>query len=124
VLFGTDSFWQGVDVPGESLSCVVIDKIPFANPRDPIEDAFEELLGRDMFQKRMVPNATIQLKQGFGRAIRRADDRAVIVMLDRRTKDKGYGRAMIRSCGKYEVFSDIDRDIPQFLDSGLEDIPF
>ena len=96
VLLGTESFWAGVDVPGPSLSCVVIDRIPFPTPEDPVLDALSEHNDRWFFDY-SVPRAQIQLKQGFGRLIRSVTDRGVIVMLDRRLIDKSYGREFIRA---------------------------
>lgn len=97
VLLGTESFWAGVDVPGRSLSCVVIDKFPFPPPNDPIMDAFQEQLGRECFRKHSIPRAVIQFKQGFGRLVRRDDDHGLVVFLDKRLKTKNYGRSFLRS---------------------------
>ncbi len=96
VLLGTRSFWAGVDVPGDACSCVVIDRIPFDAPNDPIVDA---LSARDprAFENYCVPRATIELRQGFGRLIRTTSDRGVVVLLDRRLVDKGYGRRMLKA---------------------------
>jgi len=84
VLLGTKSFWAGVDVPGEALSLVVIDRIPFDTPDDPILDALTAKMGRRTFQEYSIPRASIDLKQGAGRLIRSVSDRGVVVILDRR----------------------------------------
>ena len=96
VLLGTDSFWAGIDVPGEALSCVVIDRLPFPCPDDPVLDAIS---GRDRhwFRHYSLPRAVIAFKQGFGRLIRRTSDRGVVVVLDRRLVSKPYGRVFTAS---------------------------
>jgi ATP-dependent DNA helicase DinG len=100
VLVATMSFWEGVDVPGEALRLVVIDKLPFAVPTDPVvaarAKAIEEA-GRSPFFDYFVPNAAITLKQGFGRLIRTQKDRGIVALLDRRARTKGYGRALLDS---------------------------
>lgn len=95
VLLGTESFWAGVDVPGPSLSCVIIDKIPFPTPEDPILDAIPEE-DRPFFTF-SIPRAMIQLKQGVGRLIRSVSDRGVVVLLDRRIVEKSYGSGFLKS---------------------------
>jgi ATP-dependent DNA helicase DinG len=96
VLLGTESFWAGVDVPGESLSCVIIDRLPFPPPDDPVLDAVSER-DPDWFQDFSLPRAIIAFKQGFGRLIRSQLDRGVVVVLDERLVTKRYGRKFIRS---------------------------
>ncbi|MFC1595886.1 helicase C-terminal domain-containing protein [Candidatus Margulisiibacteriota bacterium] len=100
VLFGTDSFWEGVDVPGISLSCVVIVKIPFFVPTDPLviarTQAIEEK-GGNGFYKYSIPHAVMRFKQGFGRLIRRKTDRGVVVILDKRLLSKNYGSLFLKS---------------------------
>ncbi|HEY1549706.1 MAG TPA: helicase C-terminal domain-containing protein, partial [Kofleriaceae bacterium] len=96
VLFGTASFWEGVDVPGDALSLVVIDKLPFAPHTDPLVAARMRQraeLGEDPFQTVQLPAAALALKQGFGRLIRRRDDRGIVAVLDHRIVTKTYGRA-------------------------------
>jgi ATP-dependent DNA helicase DinG len=99
-LFGTDSFWEGVDVKGEALECVVITRLPFRVPSEPVQVArVEELRGRggDPFSAFTVPQAVLKFKQGFGRLIRSATDRGAVVVLDRRIITKRYGQAFLRS---------------------------
>ena len=99
-LFGTDSFWEGVDVKGEALECVVITRLPFRVPSEPLQVArMEELEARGVnpFGAFTVPQAVLKFKQGFGRLIRSATDRGVVVVLDRRIVTKPYGRAFLRS---------------------------
>ncbi len=99
-LFGTDSFWEGVDVKGEALECVVITRLPFRVPSEPLQVArMEELEERGVnpFGAFTVPQAVLKFKQGFGRLIRSATDRGVVVVLDRRIVTKPYGRAFLRS---------------------------
>ncbi len=98
VLFATRSFWEGVDVVGSALSLVAIDKMPFSAPDDPVIQARVERLkaeGKDWFNELMLPQATLQLKQGFGRLIRSSTDRGVVAILDSRIIRKGYGRQVV-----------------------------
>ena len=98
VLFGTSSFWEGVDVPGDALSLVVIDKLPFAPHTDPLVAARMQSCaeaGGDPFAAIQLPAAAIALKQGFGRLIRRRDDRGIVAILDGRIVSRGYGRTFL-----------------------------
>lgn len=100
VLFGTDSFWEGVDVPGDALRCVIIAKLPFKVPSDPIEAAHREALiaqGRDPFMEKNVPEAVVKFKQGFGRLMRTKTDRGCILCLDKRLVTKTYGKIFLNS---------------------------
>jgi ATP-dependent DNA helicase DinG len=100
VLLATGGFWEGVDVPGDALSQVIIDKLPFAPPTDPLVRARIALCtaaGNDPFFDYQVPQAAIALRQGFGRLIRRRDDRGIVSVLDRRILGKTYGRAFVAS---------------------------
>lgn len=98
VLFATQSFWEGVDVPGEALSLVIIDRLPFAPPGDPVVAARLRALeqeGRDGFSELSVPAAALTLRQGFGRLVRTRADRGLVAVLDRRLVSRGYGRAFL-----------------------------
>ncbi|MBV9240934.1 MAG: ATP-dependent DNA helicase [Acidobacteria bacterium] len=110
ILFATSSFWQGVDVRGEQLSCVIIDKLPFAVPTDPIVQArakfIDENGGRSFFDY-SVPQAVISLKQGIGRLIRSRTDRGVIAILDPRLRTKSYGRDFLASLPRMRITSDL-----------------
>jgi ATP-dependent DNA helicase DinG len=104
VLFATSSFWQGVDVQGEQLSCVIIDRLPFAVPSDPVVAARVKAIdadGGNAFFQYQVPAAVITLKQGFGRLIRSLHDRGLLVLLDNRILKKQYGRVFIESLPNY-----------------------
>ena len=96
VLLGTKSFWEGVDVPGESLSIVIITKLPFDVPTDPLIAARSEMY-EDSFQEYYLPEAILKFRQGFGRLIRTASDRGVVAILDRRVLTKQYGRLFLES---------------------------
>ncbi len=100
-LFATDSFWEGVDAPGNTLRMVVIEKLPFSVPTDPIERARSNFLDSkkegSSFMMLTVPKASIKLKQGIGRLIRKEGDRGVVLILDKRILSKGYGKMMLRS---------------------------
>ena len=115
VLLGTESFWAGVDAPGEALSCVVVDKIPFPMLSDPVLDAMSSRDPKSFFNE-MIPRAVIQWRQGVGRLIRRDSDRGVIVMLDPRVTSKGYGRTFLRSLPSMPRIS--IPEIGAFIDGG------
>lgn len=121
VLFGTSSFWQGVDVRGDQLSCVIIDKLPFSVPTDPVVAArtrnIDEHGGRSFFEY-SVPNAVITLKQGAGRLIRSSADRGVIAILDARLRTKGYGRDFLRSLPNAAITTEIE-DVRAHFARGL-----
>ena len=123
VLFATSSFWQGVDVRGEQLSCVIIDKLPFAVPTDPIVAARTKFIdenGGRSFNDYSVPQAVITLKQGIGRLIRSKTDRGVIAILDSRLKTKSYGRDFLNSLPKARVTSELSDVENMFSHSSVE----
>jgi ATP-dependent DNA helicase DinG len=112
VLFGTSSFWQGVDVQGEQLSCVIIDRLPFAVPSDPIVAARVKAIdagGGNAFFEYQVPSAVITLKQGFGRLIRSLHDRGLLALLDNRILKKQYGRVFLDSLPRYSRTTDLKK---------------
>jgi DNA polymerase-3 subunit epsilon/ATP-dependent DNA helicase DinG len=96
VLFGTNAFWEGIDVVGDALSCVIVTRLPFAVPTDPIYAARAEQFD-DPFGQYAVPQAVLRLKQGFGRLIRSRADRGAVVILDRRLVTRFYGQVFVRS---------------------------
>ncbi len=117
VLFATASFWQGVDVPGEQLSCVIVDRLPFAVPSDPIVAARVNALneeGRNAFAEYQVPQAVLALKQGFGRLIRAKTDRGVLSLLDNRIQRMAYGKIFIESLPKYATTNELNA-VERFL---------
>jgi len=112
VLLGTSSFWEGVDVRGEALSCVIIDKLPFESVQDPLVRArmtHVESTGKNPFMHYQVPRAVMTLKQGAGRLIRDEDDRGVLMICDPRLTSKGYGRQFLKNLPPMPVVRDIDR---------------
>jgi ATP-dependent DNA helicase DinG len=120
VLFATSSFWQGVDVQGEQLSCVIIDRLPFAVPNDPVVAARIRAIdenGGNAFFEYQVPNAVISLKQGFGRLIRSLHDRGLLCLLDNRILKKQYGRVFLNSLPDYAKTTDI-RVVERFFGQG------
>jgi ATP-dependent DNA helicase DinG len=117
VLFGTSSFWQGVDVQGDQLSCVIIDKLPFAVPSDPVVKARMDAIanaGGNAFFDYQVPSAVITLKQGFGRLIRSLEDRGVLMLLDPRIQRARYGRIFRGSLPPYRLTQSIE-DVEAFF---------
>jgi len=121
VLFATASFWQGVDVPGDQLSCVIVDRLPFAVPSDPVIAARVRALqeeGRNPFSEFQVPEAVLSLKQGFGRLIRSKTDRGVLALLDTRISRMPYGKIFFESLPRYRRTHDLG-EVERFLsDSG------
>ncbi len=117
VLFATASFWQGVDVPGDQLSCVIVDRLPFAVPSDPIVAARVRALqedGRNPFAEFQVPQAVLALKQGFGRLIRTKTDRGVLALLDTRLQRMPYGKIFLESLPRYRTTHEL-ADVARFL---------
>jgi len=117
VLFATSSFWQGVDVQGEQLSCVIIDKLPFAVPNDPVVAARIRAIDEDggnAFFEYQVPSAVISLKQGFGRLIRSLHDRGLLCLLDNRILNKRYGRVFLESLPQYSRTTDVQKVVEFF----------
>ncbi len=112
VLLGTRSFWEGVDVPGDDLSVVVIAKIPFAVPSDPIFQARSETFD-DAFMQYSIPEAILHFRQGFGRLIRTRDDRGVVVIMDKRVLTKRYGKAFLDSLPDATIRRGLSTDLPQ-----------
>ena len=124
VLFATASFWQGVDVPGEQLSCVIVDRLPFAVPSDPIVAARVRALqedGRNPFAEFQVPQAVLALKQGFGRLIRTKTDRGVLALLDTRLQRMPYGKIFLESLPQYGMTHEL-AEVTRFFagNAGLE----
>jgi ATP-dependent DNA helicase DinG len=119
VLLGVESFWAGIDVPGDALSVVAIDRLPFPNPDDPLLDAFETVHRGRGFKDYSLPRAVIALRQGFGRLIRTATDRGVVVVFDRRLTEKGFGRSFLKSLPAGVRMSRDFEDIGRFLQRPL-----
>ncbi len=121
VLFATASFWEGIDVPGEALSLVIIDKLPFDRPTDPIIEAkLEYMRDRDQnpFYRYQLPRAVIMLRQGLGRLIRSQSDRGVLAVLDSRIRQKQYGRVFLQSLSHFSFTDDLGDVGAFFMDQG------
>lgn len=122
VLFGTSSFWEGVDIPGEALSCLVIVRLPFTPPNHPVYQGRAELMkeaGKNAFMSMALPQAVIQFKQGVGRLIRHHLDRGVVVVFDTRVVESRYGRTFLQSLPPFQIESGawptLRQQIPEFL---------
>jgi ATP-dependent DNA helicase DinG len=121
LLLGTHSFWQGLDLPGDLLRCVIITKLPFPVPDRPDVEARSEILekkGINPFTGLHLPSAVIQFKQGFGRLMRRIDDKGIIAVLDNRIINKSYGKAFLQSlphCKRGQSFKDVERFIDRIM---------
>jgi ATP-dependent DNA helicase DinG len=125
VLLATSSFWQGIDVAGESLSCVIIDRLPFASPADPLISARIRALearGAQAFRDYQVPLATLTLLQGLGRLIRTRTDKGVLAVLDPRLTKMSYGRRFLASMPPAPITSDLER-VRAFLGTGAGSSP-
>jgi ATP-dependent DNA helicase DinG len=126
-LFATDSFWEGVDAPGDTLKLVVLCRLPFRTPNDPVFEARREALERagcNPFMELSLPEAVMKFKQGFGRLMRRSSDRGVVAVLDARLIKKRYGTFFLQSLPETRTsFSDLSRilqDTEDFLFSARE----
>jgi ATP-dependent DNA helicase DinG len=125
VLLATSSFWQGVDVVGDQLSCVIVDKLPFASPSDPVVAARIERLrnrGEDAFASYQVPVAVLMLKQGLGRLIRSSSDRGILAVLDSRLMNRGYGERFLGSLPPARLVHDLQH-VERFLGAGTDAAP-
>ncbi|MEJ5184228.1 MAG: helicase C-terminal domain-containing protein [Rectinemataceae bacterium] len=127
VLFATDSFWEGIDAPGETLSQVIITKLPFKVPTEPVQAsraAAVEARGGSSFAEMSIPEAVIRFKQGFGRLIRHSKDRGVVTILDVRIVQKSYGRLFLGSLPECSIaqgpVQDLCRNIQEFLEQGYQ----
>jgi predicted DnaQ family exonuclease/DinG family helicase len=119
VLLGTDSFWEGIDVPGEALELVVIVRLPFPVPTDPITEAVSEMISReggDSFVEYSLPRTAIRLRQGFGRLVRTREDRGAVLVLDKRIAEKRYGAYLLGALPVAPQYVDDARDIPLILE--------
>ncbi|TMD43976.1 MAG: ATP-dependent DNA helicase, partial [Chloroflexi bacterium] len=126
VLFGLKSFWEGVDIAGEALSLVVIDKMSFDPPDDPVQEARVAQMkarGEDWFGSYVLPQAVLRLKQGLGRLLRTHDDRGVMAILDSRLHQKGYGKLVINALPPARRAYDI-QEVERFFADVEEDAPF
>jgi DNA polymerase-3 subunit epsilon/ATP-dependent DNA helicase DinG len=118
VLLGVRSFWEGIDVVGEALSCLVIARLPFSVPSDPIFAARSETFD-DSFAQYAVPEAVLRFRQGFGRLIRSRTDRGLVVVLDRRVLTKSYGRLFLNSV-PVKTYQGTWKELPGFAAQWLD----
>ncbi|MGE3595459.1 MAG: helicase C-terminal domain-containing protein, partial [Dehalococcoidia bacterium] len=118
VIFGTSSFWEGVDVVGDALSLLIITKLPFSVPTDPVFAARSALFD-EPFREYALPQAVLKFKQGFGRLIRHKADRGVVVVLDRRLRSKGYGRMFLDSLSACSVSEAPAAQLPNIVSRWL-----
>ncbi|MEK7557523.1 MAG: helicase C-terminal domain-containing protein [Patescibacteria group bacterium] len=116
ILLGTHSFWDGFDSPGETLSVLVIPKLPFSQPTDPIIEGLSEQAGTNSFEKVMLPRMTLRLKQGVGRLIRATTDRGVVILLDKRLLEKKYGRGVLHALPPAPVEVVAEHELPQKIE--------
>lgn len=119
VLLGTRSFWEGVDIPGSDLSCVVISRIPFAVPSDPIISARSETFD-DAFNQYSIPQAVLMFRQGFGRLIRTKDDRGIVAVFDRRVLSKNYGQVFIDSLPSVTEHRGSSANLPEMAENWID----
>jgi Rad3-related DNA helicase len=127
VLFGLKSFWEGVDIAGEALSLVVIDKLPFDPPDDPVHEARVAQMkaaGENWFGIYVLPQAVLRLKQGLGRLLRTHDDRGVMAILDTRLHTKGYGKQMVLALPPARRTMSLDAVTRFFTDDDEDEAPF
>jgi Rad3-related DNA helicase len=127
VLFGLKSFWEGVDIAGEALSLVVIDKLPFDPPDDPVHEARVAQMkaaGENWFGIYVLPQAVLRLKQGLGRLLRTHDDRGVMAILDTRLHTKGYGKQMVLALPPARRTMSLDAVTRFFADDDEDEAPF
>ncbi len=120
VLFATGTFWEGIDVVGERLSCVIIDRLPFPSPADPLVAARLRAIeagGGRSFEEYMIPSAIVRLKQGFGRLIRTKTDRGLVVLLDGRAAGMHYGASILSALPPAQRVTDLN-DVRAFFASG------
>ena len=123
VIFGTNSFWQGVDIPGDALSSVIITKLPFDVPTEPLTEArIGDMKKRSInpFKHYQIPRAIIQLRQGFGRLIRKRSDIGVVAILDSRMTQRSYGKLFLNSLPDCTQTHNLE-DIKRFLSNGTDD---
>ncbi len=117
VLFATGTFWEGIDVVGDALSCVIIDRLPFPSPADPLVSARVRALearGLDGFENYMIPAAIVRLKQGFGRLIRSTTDTGLVALLDGRAASTRYGQTILRALPPAQRITHLD-EITEFF---------
>jgi DNA polymerase-3 subunit epsilon/ATP-dependent DNA helicase DinG len=117
-LLGAASLWEGVDVVGDALSVLILVRLPFSVPTDPVFAARSETFD-DSFMQYALPQSILKFKQGFGRLIRTKSDKGVMVVLDKRIKSKRYGEAFLNSLPPIDVVSGASKDVPRFITKWL-----
>lgn len=125
VLLGVDTFWQGVDVPGSALSCVILAKLPFPSPASPLEQARKQWYAdedRDYFHEYSTPKAVMKFRQGFGRLIRSSTDRGAVICLDPRLVKRGYGKSFLKAIPECQKLTSLD-DLKKFFAADRRETP-
>ncbi len=122
ILLGTNSFWDGIDIPGENLSCLVMVRLPFSPPNDPVTAAkhnYLQSIGKNPFTDESLPKAIIRFKQGFGRLLRRSSDRGIVIVFDRRIETTTYGKDFIRSLPSLPITHASISDVVDIIEDWL-----
>lgn len=123
ILLGTNSFWEGIDIPGEDLTCLVIVRLPFSSPEDPLTEAKNEEIknnGGNPFLENSLPEAVLRFKQGFGRLIRSEEDKGFIIVFDRRIVTTSYGETFLQSIPAVPIKQQNSEQMVKFIENWLK----
>lgn len=123
ILLGTNSFWEGIDIPGEDLTCLIIVRLPFSSPEDPLTEAKNERIkneGGNPFLENSLPEAVLRFKQGFGRLIRTEEDKGFIIVFDRRIVSTSYGETFLKSIPAVPIKQQNNAKMVEFIEKWLK----